>query len=76
MGNASFEKGIKSSVLQEFENLLQNKQRNYLTVSEIVKFQHPEHYPFTFDHLGNLFVLNASRSGVFTVEEVRKIETE
>lgn len=68
MGN-SVEKGIRPIVKKEFENI-KSKQKDYLTISEIIKFQHPENYKFTFDHLGNLFVLNSSKSGVFTLSEV------
>ncbi|KAL4491992.1 hypothetical protein ABPG72_008413 [Tetrahymena utriculariae] len=71
MGNQVVDKGIKPIVKKEFENL-KSKQRDYLTVGEVIKFQHPENYQFQFDHLGNLFVLNSSRSGTFSIQEFYK----
>ncbi|KAL4439573.1 hypothetical protein ABPG74_003975 [Tetrahymena malaccensis] len=71
MGNQVVDKGIKPIVKKQFENL-KSKQRDYLTVSEVIKFQHPENYQFQFDHLGNLFVLNSSRSGTFSIQEFYK----
>ena len=72
MGNkeSTLDKGIQFQVKSEFERVKNDKNRKYLLLSEVLNIQHPEEYPFTFSHFGNLFVLNKKRDGKVSLEEL------
>jgi len=39
-------------------------------IHEIVTFQPPDDYPFTFKHIGNIFVLDKAKDGRVTLAEL------
>ena len=71
MGNgSSLDPGIEEFINSEFEKLLDGKDRDYLTLSEILKIEPPEEYPFNFYHIGNLYVLDNNQDGRIQKEEM------
>jgi hypothetical protein len=68
MGNQNtIDNGLKIYIKQEFERVKSDNQRQHLRVSEVLRMQHPDNYPFTFAHLGTLFVLDSSHTGMITM---------
>lgn len=71
MGNVeSLEKGIQEYVKTEFERVRKDKTRDYLILGEILQIKSQEEYPFTFAHLGILFVLDDDMDGRVTLDEL------
>jgi len=55
---SSLDPGIEEFINTEYERLIDGKDREYLTLSEILRIEPPEQYPFDFYHVGNLYVLD------------------
>lgn len=72
MGNneSSLDKGIQQCVLSEYERVKKDKSRDYLILKEILNLSHPDDYPFTFAHIGNLFVLDENQDGRVNQQEI------
>ncbi|KAM3128202.1 hypothetical protein pb186bvf_019685 [Paramecium bursaria] len=72
MGNTNtLDKGMKVYIKQEFEKVKQeNCQRQYLKISEVLKLQHPENYPFSFAHLGILYMIDTQKQGIITMQNL------
>jgi len=49
---------MKDFVKTEFNERMKDKDRNYLTLSEVLTLEPPEEYPFNFFHIGNVYVLD------------------
>jgi len=66
--NLAFER----TVIAQFDQLLAHeKNRDYLVLLELFKLKLSQ-FPVDFRHLGTIFMINSSRSGRFTKEELRK----
>ncbi|CAD8076776.1 unnamed protein product [Paramecium sonneborni] len=71
MGNQNtIDNGIKTYIKNEFDRVKSDNQRQHLKISEVLKLQHQENYPFTFAHLGTLFVLDSKRTGLITIDQL------
>lgn len=77
MGNLQqgLDKGVVQHITAEFERVRKDKTRDYLNISEILQLQSQEEYPFTFSHLGVLFVLDDDRDGRVTIDELLHFAT-
>lgn len=40
-----------------------------MVLSELLQARHPEDFPFTFRHLGILYICDKTKDGVFTIED-------
>lgn len=67
---STLDKGILQCVLSEFAKALKSKTRDYLILSEVLTLSHPEDFPFTFAHIGNLFVLDSDLDGRVKLSEL------
>ena len=74
MGNVQdgLDKGIQVHITSEYERVRKDKTRDYLNISEILQLQSQEEYPFTFSHLGVLYVLDDDKDGRVEIEELTK----
>jgi len=72
MGNSEsgIDKGLEMHIQSEFERVRKDKTRDYLIIGEVLQLQSQEEYPFTFSHLGILFVLDDDKDGRVTIEEL------
>ncbi|CAD8142991.1 unnamed protein product [Paramecium octaurelia] len=71
MGNQNtIDNGIKAFIKQEFDRVKSDNQRQHLKISEVLKLQHPDNSPFTFAHLGTLYVLDSKRTGFITIDQL------
>jgi len=64
------EKGVQQYVVTEFDRVRKDKTRDYLVLGEVLQIQSQEDYPFTFNHIGNLYVLDSNKDGRITLEEL------
>lgn len=69
---ASVENGLLDIIEQEFLKVKSDKTRDYLMIKELLQFQSPENYTFTFNHIGNLYVLDSDRSGQITLAKLHQ----
>ena len=74
MGNveSNMDKGLQLYIKQEFERVQKDPSKDYLTLGEVLQLKSQDEYPFTFAHLGLLFVLDDDRDGRVTQEELVK----
>ena len=72
MGNieSGLDKGIQQQIISEFERVRKDDTRDYLVLGELLQIQSPEDFPFTFNHIGNLFVLDSNKDGRVTLDEL------
>lgn len=69
---STLDKGIIQCVHTEFARTLKSKTRDYLILSEVLTLTHPEDFPFTFAHIGNLFVLDSDLDGRVKLSELEE----
>lgn len=67
---STLEKGIHQCVLSEFDRVKKEKSRDHLILKEVLELSHPDDFPFTFSHVGNLFVLDSNKDGRITIQEL------
>jgi hypothetical protein len=60
--------GILEYMHEEYERVLTDKNRKYLTLSEVLEIHSHDDYPFEFRHLGILFVCDKELDGLFSFE--------
>lgn len=72
MGNteSGIDKGIEQFIVSEFERVRKDNTRDYLLLSEVLQLQSQEDHPFSFAHIGNLFILDEDKDGRVTLEEI------
>eukprot|EP01017_Pseudomicrothorax_dubius_P045771 TRINITY_DN7969_c0_g1_i1.p1 TRINITY_DN7969_c0_g1~~TRINITY_DN7969_c0_g1_i1.p1 ORF type:complete len:236 (+),score=55.42 TRINITY_DN7969_c0_g1_i1:65-772(+) len=72
MGNAEsgLDKGLQQFITTEYDKARKDKSRDYLRMHEIFSLQSPEDFPFSFAHLGTLYVVDADKDGRVTLEEL------
>lgn len=72
MGNteSGLDKGIQQYIVGEYERVRKDNTRDYLILSEVLQLQSQEDYPFTYAHIGNLFVLDQDKDGRVTLDEI------
>jgi hypothetical protein len=63
---------ITTMIEAEFQRVRKSQQRQYLVLSEVVRFRLPPSLPsLDFQHLGTLYLLNTSGNGRFTLGELQ-----
>jgi hypothetical protein len=72
MGNteSGLDKGIQQYCESEFERVRKDNMRDYLVLGEILQIQSQEDFPFTMNHIGNLYALDVNKDGRVTLEEL------
>ena len=72
MGNieSGLDKGIQEHCQAEFERVRRDATREYLILGEILQIKSQDEYPFSFAHLGILFILDEDKDGRVTLEEL------
>ena len=74
MGNveSGIDKGLQLYIKQEFDRVKKDPTKDYLNLGEMLQLKSQDEYPFSFAHLGILFVLDDDRDGRVTLEEFLK----
>ena len=64
------EKSLKSFIQNEFEKQKGSKKRDYLVLADILSVSLPDDYTFNFNHIGNLFSMDANKDGRFSHDDL------
>ena len=54
----------------EVEQIRQDKERDYLTLSEVLQMKPPREISISFYHIGTLFTLDEDKDGRFTLTDL------
>ena len=58
-------------VNREFDKTLKSKERDFLIISEVMRYRTPEAFEdVDFSHLGMIFQIDADKDGRFSIEDL------
>ena len=73
MGNSvgtDLDEGHKELIQEQFELVKKDEDRDFLTVSEVIKMTPPDDYNVKLTHISNLFVMDSDKDGRFSLNEI------